>query len=117
MLPHVLQPGDYGTPVAALTIDGLALSSFNEEQSKWEIVFLRGVRHNFLMLAKKVNLLTGEIVDESAPVSVLQKKLVEFVVNGGSNRHLGNFAQVYFKTKPEFIGLQVDDSYDYRWMV
>src|SRR5205085_4566518 len=103
--------------LTSLIINGLAHASYNEENRKCKIVFLRGVRHNFLMLAKKVNLLTGEIVAESAPVPVLQEQRVEFVVGGGSDSHLRDFAQGYFKTKPEFIRLQEDDSYDYRWVV
>ena len=116
MLPHVLQPRNYGAPVAALTIDGLVISSFNQESRNWESAFLRGA-HNFLIHVKEVDLLTGEIVRESAPTPVRETDLIKFVVNGGSERHFQDFSQGYFKTKPEFIRLQEDDSYDYRWVV
>lgn len=117
MLPHILQPQHYGTPVAALTIDGLVVCCFNRDLKKWELAFLRDA-HDFQLSARRVNLVTGEIVAEADRGPVREDaKLIELNVSGGSNRHFEDFAQGHFRVKPDFVRLQEDESYDYRWVV
>src|SRR5436190_13809363 len=100
MLPRILQPPQYGTPVADLIIDGLALCCFNRDQKKWEIAFLRD-GHAFEVMVKKLDR-SGKITDQGGPRLVKNSRLIEILVSNGSAAHFGDFPRGFFKTSPPF---------------
>jgi hypothetical protein len=119
MLPQVLQKDEYGTPVAALSLDGLLVTCFNRDSKNWEIALIRG-GHELELVARSVNLKTGEIVAQSAFGPIREDaKLIQFKVTRGSENHLKEFERGYFffKDKPRFDRTKEDDSIDYRWVV
>ncbi len=41
MLPKILRPARYNTPIAALTLDGLGITSFQRSAQEWQVAFIR----------------------------------------------------------------------------
>ena len=116
MLPQVLKTADFGTAVAALTIDGLGVCCFNPDSAEWEIAFPRMAGHRFIVKVKQVDQL-GRIVRESEPTDVLDIRQIQIQVDNGSQAHLDRFPEGFYKAKPEFSRREDDESYDYRWVI
>lgn len=116
MLPQVLQPPEYGTPVAELLIDGLCICCFNRSLMEWEIAFLRDSRHEMEIKIRKVDLegrVLGEAQLQTPPVD---SKLIRLTLDNGSVAHFDDFEKGFFKALPRFSRAAGDDSYDYRWV-
>ncbi|HMG76633.1 MAG TPA: hypothetical protein VK582_24365 [Pyrinomonadaceae bacterium] len=113
MLPQILQAPEYGTPVAALSIDGLGICCFNPYR-QWEVAFLR-YGHEFLVTVRKINQ-SGRILDQSPATRVNDLSLVEILVDDGSEAHFDDFPKGFFKAAPGFSRSD-DESYDFRWAI
>lgn len=121
MLPHILRPPRYNTPVAALTLDGLGICRFNPATMEWQVAFLRK-GHRLLIGVKKVNL-EGRIILSHSPVEVppLAEHL-RLTVSNPSSVHLSasEFPNGFFRDQSNFPSAERktrDDSYDYRWVM
>ncbi len=118
MLPQILRPPRYNTPVAALTLDGLGICHFNPgtNPKEWQVAFLRK-GHRLMIGVKKVDM-EGKIVETTlfpVPIDTSVKHL-RFDVTNPSDVHLGEFPEGFFKTA-SFDRKKGDDSYDYRWVL
>jgi len=119
MLPQILQKPEYGTPVAALSLDGLLVTCFDRDSKNWEVALVRDA-HELEMVARSVNLKTGQIVSQSALGAIREDaKLIQFKVSGGSENHLKDFERghFFFKDIKKFDRATEDDSIDYRWVI
>ena len=118
MLPQVLQPPEYGTPVAELSIDGLGLCCFNSSLREWEVAFLRDSGHNLEIKVKEVDR-QGKIIREfpNPPVPRGDNgSIIRLSVDNSSGTHLNDFEKGLFKALPRFSRTG-DDSYDFRWTI
>ncbi len=116
MIPQCLQPPEYRTPVAALTIDGLGLCCFGKNYSpkKWQVAFLRDSGHELEIKIRQVNR-QGRVIKYFDRVVVPRNKhLIRFYVAGGSDAHYDDFGHGYYKTQTTF-SRDGDNSYDFRW--
>ncbi|HVG33314.1 MAG TPA: hypothetical protein VM911_09545 [Pyrinomonadaceae bacterium] len=119
MLPPVLRPAKYNTPVAAFTIDGLGACWFNRHTTprEWEIAFLRDEGHIFTIGVTEMDQ-QGRIVQTFPDTSVDLSKHLRFTVANSSDAHLSRneFPDGFFKAAPDFSRTG-DDSYDFRWVI
>jgi hypothetical protein len=118
MLPQVLQPAEYRTPVAELNIDGLGLCCFNSSLREWEVAFLRDSGHNLEIKVREVDR-EGKIIQEltNPPIpSGDTGSIIRLSVDNSSGTHLNDFEKGFFKTLPRFSRAG-DDSYDFRWTI
>lgn len=116
MLPQILQPPQYGTAVAALSIDGLGICCFNRRDKIWEIAFLREEKHQLMLGIKEVDR-AGKIIKDVGTFGPLgPSKLIQFSVDNFSDVHLNDFPQGFFRAAPGF-SRDGDENYDFRWIV
>ena len=117
MLPQILQPSEYGTPVAAFSIDGLGICHFNRNSKAWEIAFLRD-GHQLAVKVKEVDR-DGKIIRDVTPNPIpinATSKHIRFFVNNASVAHFADFPQGQFRAAPAF-SRSGDESFDFRWVV
>jgi hypothetical protein len=125
MLPQVLQPARFNTPVAALTLDGLGICHFNRNANpkEWQVAFLRS-GHRLAIGIKQLDP-EGRIIDTILPPTPIDPlvKHLRWVVSNPSDVHLGasEFPDGFFRDQSNFPGADErkmrDDSYDYRWVL
>ena len=113
MLPQALKSSDYGTPVAALTIDGLGLCRF-DSSLVWEVAFLRR-DHQLALKVKRVDQ-KGKIVKDFPIIPIDDFRRITFSVGNGAAFHFTDFPQGAF-TLPSGFSRFGDDSYDFRWVI
>jgi hypothetical protein len=101
-------------PVAYLTIDGLAVCSFNRDDQAWEVAFIRP-DHQFDIVAFHEEL-TGRIIERQRHgASTLNARLVLEVENG-SQEHYNTYPNGAFILPGNFSRLD-EDSRDFRWVI
>lgn len=123
MLPQVLRPARFNTPVAAFALDGLGICHFNRNANprEWQVAFLRK-GHRLTIGIKTVDQ-EGRIVEPVIPPTPVGTEIrhLRWVVSDPSDVHLGEgeFPDGFFKDPkfPNHDKRTLDDNYDYRWVL
>lgn len=125
MLPQVLQPVRFNTPVAEIILDGLGICHFkqNANPREWQVAFLRK-GHRLVIGIKQLDA-EGRIVDTILLPTLIDARVkhLRWVVSNPSDVHLGagEFPDGFFRDQSNFPGINErktrDDSYDYRWVI
>ncbi|HEV2915914.1 MAG TPA: hypothetical protein VGX92_21715 [Pyrinomonadaceae bacterium] len=119
MLQRILRPARYNTPIAALTIDGLGIASFQRSKQEWQVAFIRK-RHNLEIEVTKLSLADGS-TQTFTPIKVPETlEDISFSVGNGSTDHFGEFHEGFFKATPDFRHGERRtrrDDLDFRWVI
>jgi hypothetical protein len=127
MLPQVLQPARFNTPVAEFYLDGLGICHFNQNANpkEWQIAFLRK-GHQLVIGIKRLDA-QGRVEDTilaPTPIDTPKNlKHLRWVVSDRSDVHLGagEFPDGFFRDQSNFPSANErhtrDDSHDYRWVL
>lgn len=119
MLPLVLRPARFNTPVAELIIDGLALCCFSGGTGEWQVAFVRPAHR--LKIEVRLKTLSDVVVQTLTPFEVpMNLKDVRFTVGNPSNAHFRAFPEGFYKATPDFPPeerMTRGNDYDYRWVI
>lgn len=117
MLPESLQAGTFGTPVAALNIDGLLICCFNHGSGYkgWEVAFVRDGGHSLNLKVRIIDL-RGKVLAERVQPLPCGLDFAELKVDNGSDSHYSHFPDGFFN-RPSSFSRRGDDSYYLRWAI
>lgn len=117
MLPQILRLPEYGTPVAALTFDGLGICSFNNSLKAWEVAFIRDAEHELTVKVREVDH-AGKIIRDMNRIPIdASRRLIKLSVDNGSVAHFTQFNKGFFRTPSASPSRLGDDNYDFRWVI
>lgn len=122
MLPQKLLSDGFGTHVANLVIDGLAVCCFNRinpSNRYWEVLFLREGNHEFKIVVKKMNLQSGMISGEPDPPYTVPGTLtgLSISMDHGSNACYEQYGEGYYRPDSSFSRKGGDNPIDFRWVL